>query len=703
MGRLWKILKEFESELGWMYETRHTTGDGIGEINYTVWSEVFSCPHCAGEIVYYNEAVNPETHVVQDSFCCPQCSATLNKKGLTRLWDSYFDKPRNTTHKLVRYKPVLINYEYLGKRFEKRPDTFDLEVIQRVEKSEFPVIFPTTEMPEGERKGKDGYHLKGLSHVHHFYLRRSLIAYSFLWGKACKSTNPMMRFFVQGNALTMTRMNRYRRTAFSQVNQYMSGTLFVGSLISEVSPRYSMGNKLKRLAKLSMPGVRGQSLVTCQSTTNIESLLSDSLDYIFIDPPFGNNLHYSELNFFWESWLKVLSHREEEAVMDKGRQRSLHDYQSLMAAAFRELYRTLKAGRWITIEFHNSSNNVWMAIQDGLEQAGFVVADVRTLDKQQETYKQSIQKLVKQDLVISAYKPATALVERFKLESGTTEGVWDFVRNHLRQLPIFVAKDGEVEVVVERLNYLLFDRMVAFHIRRGVMVPMSANEFFAGMDQKFSCRDEMYFLSEQALEYDRKRLTASKLRQIDLFVSDEATAIQWLRHLLKEKPQSAAEINPQFMQQLGGYSKNEQMLELTTLLEQNFLRYNGNGPVPEQIHAYLSTNWKELRNLEKESAALIAKANDRWYVPDPNKAADLEKVRERDLLRDFDNYRNSKERKIKKFRIEALRAGFKKSWQEKDYQTIIAVAAKIPEIVIQEDPKLLMWHSNACTRAGVDQ
>jgi len=154
---------------------------------------------------------------------------------------------------------------------------------------------------------------------------------------------------------------------------------------------------------------------------------------------------------------------------------------------------------------------------------------------------------------------------------------------------------------------------------------------------------------------------------------------------------------------LGGYSKNEQMLELTTLLEQNFLRYNGSGPVPEQIHAYLSTNWKELRNLEKDSAALIAKANDRWYVPDPNKAADLEKVRERDLLRDFDNYRNSKERKIKKFRIEALRAGFKKSWQEKDYQTIIAVANKVPELVIQEDPKLLMWHSNACTRAGVDQ
>ncbi|MEZ4711659.1 MAG: hypothetical protein R3A44_30975 [Caldilineaceae bacterium] len=56
------------------------------------------------------------------------------------------------------------------------------------------------------------------------------------------------------------------------------------------------------------------------------------------------------------------------------------------------LHRVLKSGRWITIEFHNSSNSVWVAIQEALEQAGFVVADVRTLDKKQETYKQSIQK-----------------------------------------------------------------------------------------------------------------------------------------------------------------------------------------------------------------------------------------------------------------------------------------------------------------------
>ena len=136
------------------------------------------------------------------------------------------------------------------------------------------------------------------------------------------------------------------------------------------------------------------------------------------------------------------------------------------------------------------------------------------------------------------------------------------------------------------------------------------------------------------------------------------------------------------------------------MLEQNFLRYDGTGEVPSQIHSYLSTNFKELRNLPKDNQLLRAKAKDRWYVPDPNKAGDLEKLRERALLREFEEYRASSQKRLKVFRLEAVRAGFKRAWQERDYATIIAVAGKIPEKILQEDPKLLMWYDQAVTRTG---
>lgn len=62
-----------------------------------------------------------------------------------------------------------------------------------------------------------------------------------------------------------------------------------------------------------------------------------------------------------------------------------------------------------------------------------------------------------------------------------------------------------------------------------------------------------------------------------------------------------------------------------------------------------------------------------------------------------------KNKRLKIFRIEAVRAGFKKAWRERDYSTIIAVAEKIPDKVLQEDPKLLMWYDQAVIRTGGEQ
>jgi len=163
------------------------------------------------------------------------------------------------------------------------------------------------------------------------------------------------------------------------------------------------------------------------------------------------------------------------------------------------------------------------------------------------------------------------------------------------------------------------------------------------------------------------------------------------------------------------WAKHEQPVELKEILEQNFFRYEGPGPIPMQIVSWLKrseTFRDRIRKLEAKAdvvteagfaaddPALLAAAADRWYVPDPSRAEDLERFRERALFREFDEYRESKQKQLKVFRLEAIRAGFKRAWQERDYATIIAVARKIPESVLQEDPKLLMWYDQAVTRTG---
>ena len=171
----------------------------------------------------------------------------------------------------------------------------------------------------------------------------------------------------------------------------------------------------------------------------------DSVDYVFTDPPFGYNLAYAELNFFNEAFLRVFTNIVPEAIVSRTQRKQTPEYQQMMQQCFSEYHRVLKPGRWLSIVFHNSKNAIWNAIQEALLSAGFVVADVRIMDKKQGTFNQvNAGQAVKQDLVISAYKPNGGLEERFSIGAGTEDGAWDFVRTHLRQLPVFVAKSGEI-------------------------------------------------------------------------------------------------------------------------------------------------------------------------------------------------------------------------------------------------------------------
>jgi hypothetical protein len=207
--------------------------------------------------------------------------------------------------------------------------------------------------------------------------------------------------------------------------------------------------------------------------------------------------------------------------------------------------------------------------------------------------------------------------------------------------------------------------MVAWFIRHGCPVPLSSPEFQAGLQERFPVRDGMIFLPEQLNDYDRARLHAAHAPQMELFVSDERSAIDWLTDFLKPRPATYQDLHPEFMRQLGaGWKKHEARPELKQLLEDNFLQ----------------------------------DAQDRWYVPDPNKAQELEQLRTRVLLKEFAVYQAHTGRQLKEFRTEALRAGFKAAYDRRDYRAIVTVANKLPDAVLQEDEKLLMYYDVASLR-----
>ncbi len=676
------LLEECEKELGWMYQTLHRqngrviTGiDGnpiIGRIVNVIWTDLFVCPSCGGTINFWTDAIDHDAGCVLDTFTCPKCGSKLTKRDVEHAKESSADVYTGKVYTYNKTKPVVVNYVVAGKRYAKEPDEHDFETLKRIDELPADRWVPFYEWPDGEKTSEPKN--AGLFSVHTLYTRRNLVALALIRDYVEKSDDPYLGFLLSSMLIRSTKMSRVHIKKYffgggGWNGGNLAGTLYIPSTPVETSVFDQVREKMASMPRAMKSGIIGiNACVTTQSATCMRQIPENTVDYIFTDPPFGSNINYSELNYIWEAWLKVLTDNTAEAIMSSTQKKKLTEYQSLMEGAFREYYRILKPSHWMTVEFHNSKNAVWNAIQESLARAGFIVADVRVINKQQGSFNQvNAAGAVQQDLVISAYKPRESFVREFQQRAGEPEMAWEFVRQHLRNVPVTADgnRDGKLDIIAERQDYLLFDRMVAWHIMNGIPVPMDAHTFYDGLRQRFLERDGMFFLPDQVNEYDDKRAHMELDNvQLELLPRDEKSSIAWLNLKLGERPMTYQEIQPLYIQELH-QSRQEKMPELLDMLKENFV--------------------------QDEKGA--------WYVPDLTNAADLAKVRRKALLKEFWDSCVPGKGKLKVFRMEAIRAGFDECWKQRDFATIVKVGERLPEAVLQEDPALLMYYDNACSRA----
>ena len=378
-----RILKEVEDECSWMYETKHSNSR-TGKINFTVWSDIFICPECTEEFIFWDVAVDQNEEKVRDKFMCPVCSSSLDKSRVLRAWATYFDKTLNEVVKVAKQSPVLINYsvEGVSGRFEKAPDSDDLKLIERIGSLKDLERCPTYRIPESDKTGEP---LRiGITHTNLFYSNRNLVILDKILMKNRRSSS----WKAHATALINSKLNRWPRQRGP-----LSLTLFVGSIVYE-------NNVFKTTNNRKFPiSINSNNLIATQSSTHSLGP-KDCLDYIFIDPPFGSNIYYSDLNIVWEAWLRLRTNKSQEAIESRAQRKGADDYRSLMNASFKNAYFMLKPGRWMTVEFSNTKASVWNSIQTALTEAGFIVANVSALDKKQGSFNAVTNTTsVKQDLL----------------------------------------------------------------------------------------------------------------------------------------------------------------------------------------------------------------------------------------------------------------------------------------------------------------
>jgi len=397
------ILASLSAEELFLFGTHCRTCRKLVPMEYLVWSYGLVCEFCRHEFVLWDiardERANIRESKILGEFPCPNCNKMVEKRRLKR----------------TRPYPVQVGYRCCDSRQKESqavPDAFDLGAIQRIQEQGIPqeLWYPTVALPEGVNTRQAIAH--GFQTVDSLYTLRGLWAVARLWDIARRWSDAdiglKLMFTVTSLYQRVTRLSEFRFWGGSgNIANYNVPMIFNEQNVFKVFWRKA--KTIRDYFETLKDESKSVVCISTQSATDLSNLPNNSIDYVFTDPPFGSNINYSEMNFLWEAWLGAYTDTTNEAIINRAQGKTAQDYQNLMTAALKEIQRVLKPGHWLTLVFHNSSAQVWAALQTAIADSGFVVASIQTLDKRHGTFKQFVsENAVGYDLMIHCVKGSSA-------------------------------------------------------------------------------------------------------------------------------------------------------------------------------------------------------------------------------------------------------------------------------------------------------
>jgi adenine-specific DNA methylase len=181
------------------------------------------------------------------------------------------------------------------------------------------------------------------------------------------------------------------KTTFAEMAPCVAGGGLAWALDSCISAYAEMA-ALPRAAEVNIPEL------THGSAASLVQIGDSAIDAVVVDPPYSDNVQYSELADFFYVWLKrtqgprhpdwfstLLSENDQEAVKNDARHRAAAGsakgaktaaqahYERLMLDVFRECHRVLRADGVLTVMFTHKKQEAWEALFTGLIDAEFTI------------------------------------------------------------------------------------------------------------------------------------------------------------------------------------------------------------------------------------------------------------------------------------------------------------------------------------------
>lgn len=127
------------------------------------------------------------------------------------------------------------------------------------------------------------------------------------------------------------------------------------------------------------------ALLLCGDSATLPAIPDRSVDLVITDPPYFDNVHYSELSNFFYVWLsKLIDHpyfasehvpTDNEAIVNEKMEKGEAEYQNLLTNVFREAHRVLKEDGKLIFTFHHTKWRAWWTLHCAITQSGFRVVD----------------------------------------------------------------------------------------------------------------------------------------------------------------------------------------------------------------------------------------------------------------------------------------------------------------------------------------
>jgi 16S rRNA G966 N2-methylase RsmD len=399
------VVDQARAAIGDLYQTNRESDGQRQEMVRAVWSFTYVCPSCNGELVYYDH-LDEKGKAPSE---CPSCSEPFVK----RLWGRAEDVP-------VR---IVVNGEN-KKQAEQDVSDADIKRINKAAKDKRQQDVPSKTIDKSrEMYSRSGLGKAGMTETSMFFSPRNAIALLELWNaiNEIKNRKIKQKLRFAFTAILPRASRRYqwspKRPLNAQNQTYYIAPVYYEWNVFELFMRKinaSMKANAFLFGELTEEETPDVSY-DLSSADNLKHLDDASIDYIFTDPPFGSNIFYSDMNLFHEAWLgKTTNHKSEAVVHTTGKKKSgaQDRYETLLRDAFKEAYRALKPGKYMSVVFGNSSGKIWGLVQRAMRDAGFKAtpAHVSILDKGQRSVKglnSGSEGVVTVDLVITVQKPVS--------------------------------------------------------------------------------------------------------------------------------------------------------------------------------------------------------------------------------------------------------------------------------------------------------